>query len=61
MARDADVDLMVLAVLDFHERDMIVHPSHVQPLTEEWVSRLKALVGDISVDLDQPIEGDVSL
>ena len=52
---------MVHAFLDFLESDMIAHPENIQPLSEAWMARLKGLAGQVKVDIDESIEGDVEL
>jgi hypothetical protein len=58
---EVDVNPMVHALLDFLKSDMLAHPENIQPLSEAWMSRLKDLVGQVRVDLDEPIVGDVDL
>jgi antitoxin PrlF len=58
---EEDADPMVHAFLDFLERDMIAHPENIQPLSEVWMDRLKGLVGQVRVNMEESIEGDVDL
>lgn len=50
----------MLAFLDLLERDIEEHPERLVPVTRELIDRIRALTAGIPVDLDEPIEGDVS-
>jgi len=58
---EENADPVVGAFLDFIERNMMAHPQNISPLSEAWMARMKNLVGDVKVDLEEPIEGDVDL
>jgi len=58
---EEDANPMVHAFLGFLESDMIAHPESIQPLSEAWMARLKGLVGQVRIDIDESIEGDVDL
>jgi antitoxin PrlF len=51
-------DPAVAAFLDFLARDLGRHPEHIQAVPASLRNRLQALVGDIEVDLDQPLQGE---
>ena len=46
------------AFLDLVEADIKAHPERLQAFGGELHDRLKALVGDIDVDLDEPLSPD---
>jgi antitoxin PrlF len=47
--------------LDFLEKDIKEHPSRLVPMSAELLKEIHDLVGDVDVDLDATIEGDVDL
>lgn len=49
------------AFLDFLEKDIKEHPSRLVPMSAELLKEIHDLVGDVDVDLDATIEGDVDL
>ena len=49
-------DPVLGAFLAFIERDMIDHPSSIQPLSDDLLARAKRLVGDMEIDLDERID-----
>lgn len=55
---DDEEDPVVLAFLDFLERDMIAHPERLQPMDPELYARATELVKGIEVDLDAPLPPD---
>ena len=58
---DAPSDLVLEAFLHFLERETIEHPQRLQPVTTALRERMMSLSAGIDVDLDQPIDGPVSL
>lgn len=53
-----DSDPLVEKFLAFLEQDMLSYPEQIQPITPGMVARLNALVGDIRVDLDAPLDDE---
>lgn len=51
-------DPVLASFLGFLARDMASHPEHIQRLDAGLVSRIRALVGDMEVDLDEPLSAD---
>jgi antitoxin PrlF len=51
-------DPAIAAFLDFVEADIKAHPERIRVFSGAMHDRLKALVGDIDVDLDQPLSPD---
>lgn len=60
-ATDDDQDEALGAYLDFLERDIRRHPERLRGIPAELVERIRALTRDTPVDLDEPIQGPVSL
>ncbi|MDQ5903127.1 MAG: Transcriptional regulator [Pseudomonadota bacterium] len=64
MKKDADdaetaiISSSAKVILDFLERDIAAHPERLQPVTDEQVRRIQSLVGDVSVELDTPLQPD---
>lgn len=56
--RDADGDPAIGAFLDFIEADIMSHPEHLKAFDGALLARLKALVGDMDVDLDAALSAD---
>ncbi|QEI06919.1 AbrB family transcriptional regulator [Pigmentiphaga aceris] len=55
-------DPVVDRFLEFLARDMSEHPgTSVVPLPDALRTRMATLVGDMSIDLDDDIDGDVTL
>ena len=46
------------AFLDFIEADIKAHPERIKAFSGGLHDRLKALVGDVAVDLDEPLSPD---
>jgi antitoxin PrlF len=44
--------------LDFLTRDIAGHPERLQAVDRSLVKRLRALVGDVPIDLDAPLSAD---
>ena len=44
--------------LDFLEEDMAKHPQQIKAITSSTVKRVQSLIGDMSVDLDAPLEDE---
>ena len=56
-----DEDPVVLAFLDFLERDMRAHPERLQPMDQALYERARELVRDVDMDqldLDAPLPDD---
>lgn len=51
-------DPVVATFLQFLEQDMMAHPQRLRPLDQNRMDRMRALVGDIEIDLDAPIMED---
>ena len=58
---DIERDPVVAAYLSFIERDMIEHPEHVHPFTEDDFARLSALTKNVTVSDDDIIPDDITL
>lgn len=56
--RDEGGDPTITALLDSIEADIMAHPERVRVFGGTMHDRLKALVGDIDVDLEQPVSPD---
>ncbi len=56
--RDGDADPALGAFLDFVEADIKAHPERLKAFDGALHDRLKALVGHIDVDLDEPLSED---
>jgi hypothetical protein len=48
-------DGVVQSFLKFLESDMIGNPDHIRPISKKWSQEMAELIGDIEVDLDEPI------
>ena len=53
-----DSDPVLGSFLGFLARDMAAHPEQIEVLDAGLVSRIRALVGDMTVDLDAPLSDD---
>ncbi|MEI8030594.1 MAG: type II toxin-antitoxin system PrlF family antitoxin [Comamonadaceae bacterium] len=53
-----DTDSVLESFLGFLARDMASHPQHIQALDAKLVNRIRALVGDMTVDLDAALPDD---
>jgi antitoxin PrlF len=60
-AEDGSPDPVIGKFLAFLAKDMEANPERLKHLTPELARRLNELVGDIDIDIDEPIEGDVGL
>lgn len=56
--RDSDADPALGAFLDFIEADIKGHPERLKAFDGALHDRLKALVGDVEVDLDAALSPD---
>jgi antitoxin PrlF len=56
-----EADPVLGAFLDFVERQINEHPERLQPVTAELRDRMRRLSEGVTVDLDEEIEGAVSL
>jgi len=56
LAEDSDPALG--AFLDFIEADITAHPERLRAFSGTLHDRLKALVGEVAVDLDEPLSPD---
>lgn len=54
-------DPVLAAYLAFVEREMAAHPEHIRPLSADLLSRARALVADVEVDLDEDLGDDVTI
>ncbi|MBV4507033.1 type II toxin-antitoxin system PrlF family antitoxin [Pseudomonas sp. BW13M1] len=57
-AETAEEDPAVGQFLDFLARDIATNPQRLKVVDAEFVARLDALVGDVEIDLDQPLSAD---
>lgn len=57
-ARAEDADPVLGPFLDLLEADIKAHPDHLKAFDGALHARLQALVGDMEVDLDQPLSAD---
>lgn len=53
-----DADPVLGRFLDFLARDMAAHPERLRALDVDLVARVRALVGDVQVDLETPLSPD---
>lgn len=58
---ETEADPVVRAYLAFLERDMLEHPDRLQAITESDVTRIKALVGGVTVSDEEVLPDDVTL
>jgi len=58
---DQHEDPVLGSFLSFLARDMEKNPSRITPLPSTLRSRIEALIKGMTVDLEEPIEGDVAL
>jgi len=61
MTRAADPpgeDPALRPFLDLLARDIADHPERLEVLDRAWLHRLRALVGDVAVDLEAPLSAD---
>lgn len=56
--RAEESDPAIGAFLDFMEADIKAHPQRLRAFDGALYDRLKALVGDVGVDLDEPLSPD---
>ena len=56
--RNEEVDAALGAFLDFVEADIKAHPERLRAFDGAIYDRLKTLVGDVDVDLDEPLSPD---
>lgn len=57
-AEAAEEDPAVGQFLEFLARDIATNPQRLKVVDAELVARLDALVGDVEIDLDQPLPAD---
>lgn len=58
---DTDEDPSIATFLDFLAGDIKRHPEAVKALSPDLAARITALVGELPVNLDDEIDGDVAL
>jgi antitoxin PrlF len=58
---EPDTDPALAPLLDLLARDIAARPDALATITPELATRMTAASGDIQVDPDAPIEGDVAL
>jgi antitoxin PrlF len=51
-------DSAVVQMLDFLAADILHRPEQLEPLNLELIARITALVGNVDVDLNTPLEFD---
>ena len=60
-ADDERDDPAIDGFLSFLAKDIERRPGALQPLSPDLVKRIEALTKEISVDLEEPIDGDIEL
>ncbi|MGC2855522.1 type II toxin-antitoxin system PrlF family antitoxin [Novispirillum sp. DQ9] len=55
---EAESDPVLDGFLAFLAADMAAHPERLRALDAQWAERLRALAGDVAVDLDAPLSED---
>ena len=60
-ADDEHDDPAIDGFLSFLAKDIERRPEALQPLSRDLVKRIEALTKDVSIDLDEPIDGAVEL
>lgn len=55
---EPEEDPMIAKFLEFLEKDMRENPQRLVPLSQELLDESYALVGDIDIDMDAPLEDD---
>jgi antitoxin PrlF len=58
---DIERDPVVSAYLAFLERDMLTHPDHIAPISEDAIARLRHLTKGVQASDDDSIPDDVTL
>ncbi|HTW68610.1 MAG TPA: type II toxin-antitoxin system PrlF family antitoxin [Acetobacteraceae bacterium] len=58
---DIERDPVVSAYLAFLERDMLAHPEHITPFSEDELARIRRLTDGVEVNDDDTIPDDVTL
>ncbi|HKP77278.1 MAG TPA: type II toxin-antitoxin system PrlF family antitoxin [Longimicrobiaceae bacterium] len=58
---EEEADPVLGSFLDFIERQIDQHPERLQPMTAELRDRMRRVSEGVVVDLDEEIEGPVSL
>ena len=53
-----ELDPILEKFLDFLEGDMLKHPEQIKPITSSTVNKIRSIVGDMSIDLDTPLEDE---
>jgi antitoxin PrlF len=51
-------DPVLVKFLDFLEEDMTKNPQEIKPMTSTIANRIKSLVGNLSVDLEAPLDDE---
>lgn len=52
---DEEIDPVIGEFLDFLEADMKENPQKLQPASQEFATKIKSLVGNIDIDLDDAL------
>ncbi len=60
-ADDIEQDPVVSAYLAFLERDMIDHPDHIAPITEDELARMHRVVRGVPISDDDIIPDDITV
>ncbi|MDB5554773.1 MAG: regulator [Rhizobium sp.] len=55
---EPDEDPVIAKFLEFLERDIAQNPQNLVPFTQEMMDEIDELIGDVDVDLDEPLEDD---
>lgn len=58
---DTDEDPAIETFLGFLAADIKAHPQAIKTLSSDLAARIVSLTGDIMIDLDDEIDGDVTL
>lgn len=51
-------DPVLVKFLDFLEQDMTKNPHEIKPMTSTMANRIKSLVGNLTVDLEAPLDDE---
>ncbi|UVC07541.1 type II toxin-antitoxin system PrlF family antitoxin [Rhizobium sp. TH2] len=55
---DPEEDPVIAKFLEFLERDIANNPQNLVPFTQEMLDEIDELIGDVDIDLDEPLKDD---
>jgi len=55
---DPEEDPVIAKFLEFLEGDIVQNPQNLVPFTQEMLDEIDELIGDVEVDLDEPLEDE---